>query len=136
MDTDWIEIVVVGAHLSGMPLNHELVARGGVFVRAVETEACYRLFALAGGPPKRPGLLRVTEGGGSIATEVWRLPPGGFGHFVAGIPSPLCIGTLRLADGTTAKGFLVEPAGIAGAEDVTAYGGWRAYVASLTAKVA
>jgi allophanate hydrolase len=128
----FIEIVVVGAHLSGMPLNHELTSNGGVFRRAVATKADYRFHALAGGPPKRPGLLRVADGTGSpVLTEVWALPPDGFGRFVQSIPSPLGIGTLRLADGTTPKGFLVEPAGLAGAEDISRFGGWRAYIASL-----
>lgn len=129
----YIEIVVVGAHLSGMPLNHELTRNGGIFRRAVTTTADYRFFALAGGPPKRPGLLRVEAGtGAAIATEVWALPPEGFGRFVAGIPAPLGVGTARLADGTTPKGFLVEPEGLAGAEDISHLGGWRAFIASLT----
>lgn len=127
-----IEIVVVGAHLTGLPLNHELVAQGGVFLRAVGTRPCYRLFALAGGPPRRPGLLRVPDReGASIATEVWGLPDDGFGRFVAAIPAPLCIGTLLLADGTAPKGFLVEPEGTTGAMDVTRYGGWRAFLAAI-----
>lgn len=129
-----IDIAVVGAHLSGMPLNHELTTRGGRLLRATETEALYTLSALPGGPPKRPGLLRVGEGAGhAIAVEVWSLPAAGFGTFVAGIPAPLCIGTLRLADGSTPKGFLVEPAGLIGATDVSSFGGWRAYIASLSA---
>lgn len=128
-----IEIAVVGAHLSGMPLNGELTARGGVLVRKGETEKSYTLSALPGGPPKRPGLLRVSEGQGhAIAVEVWALPPAGFGSFVAGVPAPLCIGTLRLADGTTPKGFLVEPEGLKGASDISHFGGWRAYIASLS----
>jgi allophanate hydrolase len=128
-----IEIVVVGAHLSGMPLNHELTGSGGVFRRAVATTPDYRFHALAGGPPKRPGLLRIAEGTGSpILTEVWALPAEGFGRFVRGIPAPLCIGTVRLADGTAPKGFLVEPEGLAGAQDISHFGGWRAYIASLT----
>jgi allophanate hydrolase len=127
-----IEIAVVGAHLTGLPLNHELVAQGGVFQRAAGTRPCYRLFALAGGPPRRPGLLRVAaRDGASIAAEVWALPDDGFGRFVAAIPPPLCIGTLLLADGTAPKGFLVEPEGLAGAEDVTRYGGWRCFLASI-----
>ena len=127
-----IEICVVGAHLSGMPLNHELQSLGARFLRAVATQPSYRLYALPGGPPRRPGLLRVADGeGGAIATEVWALSPEGFGRFVAGIPAPLGIGTLRLADGTTPKGFLCEPIAIEGAQDVSAHGGWRAYVASL-----
>lgn len=127
-----IEIVVVGAHLSGMPLNHELTSNGGIFRRAVATTADYRFHALAGGPPKRPGLLRVADGTGSpVLTEVWALPPEGFGRFVAGIPAPLGIGTVRLADGTSPKGFLVEPEGLKGAQDISHLGGWRAFIASL-----
>ena len=134
---DLIEIVVVGAHLSGMPLNGELTNRGAAFRRAAQTTPDYRLHALAGGPPKRPGLIRVTPGSGAaIACEVWALPAEGFGTFVAGIPAPLCIGTLRLADGTSPKGFLVEPEGLAGAEDITAHGGWRAYIGALAGAAA
>lgn len=126
-----IEIAVVGAHLSGMPLNGELTSRGGVLARTGKTENAYRLNALPGGPPKRPGLLRVADGEGhAIAIEVWLLPVAGFGAFVAGIPSPLCIGTVRLADGTAPKGFLVEPEGLKGATDISHFGGWRAYVAA------
>jgi allophanate hydrolase len=124
-----IELAVVGAHLSGMALNPELLAAGAVLRRAVATEPCYRLYALAGGPPKRPGLLRVGDGA-AIATEVWALPEAGFARFVAGVPTPLCIGTLLLADGTRPKGFLVEPAGLEGAEDITRFGGWRAFRAA------
>lgn len=129
-----IEIAVLGAHLTGLPLNHELVAQGGVFARAVGTRPCYRLFALAGGPPRRPGLLRVAaREGASIAAEVWALPEDGFGRFVAAVPAPLCIGTLLLADGTTPKGFLAEPEGLASAEDITRFGGWRNYLAAIAA---
>lgn len=129
-----IEIAVVGAHLSGLPLNHELLTRGGTLLRATPTLPLYRFYALSGGPPRRPGLLRVGEAeGGAVATEVWALPAEGFGHFVAAIPAPLCIGTLLLADGTAPKGFLVEPEGLAGAEDITRFGGWRAFLATATA---
>lgn len=128
---DAIEIAVVGAHLSGMPLNRELTERGGVLLRAAATAPLYRLHALAGGPPERPGLLRVGQGGAAIETEVWALDPASFGRFVAGVPSPLCIGTLVLADGTTPKGFLCEPAGLEGARDITEFGGWRPYRAAL-----
>ena len=127
-----IEIAVVGAHLTGLPLNHELTSRGGEFLRAVRTEPSYRLHALAGGPPRRPGLLRIAAGTGhAIEAEVWALPDAGFGAFVAAIPAPLCIGTLRLDDGTTPKGFLVEPEGLHGGEEISRFGGWRAFVASL-----
>jgi allophanate hydrolase len=127
---DRIEIAVVGAHLSGLPLNHELTGLGGTFLRAVDTAADYRLFALPNTLPPKPGLLRVTDGqGASVATEVWSLDPAGFGAFVSGIPAPLGIGTLRLADGTTPKGFLVEAEAVRGAEDISRYGGWRGFLA-------
>lgn len=127
-----IELVVVGAHLSGMPLNHELTSRGARFLRAVPTAPDYKLFALQGGPPFRPGLLRVSAGEGvPIATEVWAISAEGFGSFVAGIPAPLGIGTTRLSDGTTPKGFIVEAEGLEGATDISAFGGWRAYIKSL-----
>jgi allophanate hydrolase len=126
-----IPIAVVGAHLSGMPLNSEMTNCGGVFLKAVTTEPAYRLYALNGAPPQRPGLVRVGDGGAAIETEVWALPAASFGEFVACIPAPLGIGTLRLADGTTVKGFLCEQVAVAGARDITAFGGWRAYVASL-----
>ncbi|MGE0766611.1 MAG: allophanate hydrolase [Hyphomicrobiaceae bacterium] len=125
-----IEIAVVGAHLSGMALNHELRDRGGLFLRAVDTESSYRLFALPGGPPKRPGLVRVSAGTGfAIATEVWSLPVEGFGRFVASVPAPLAIGTLLLQDGTRPKGFLCESAELEGAAHISEFGGWRAFAA-------
>jgi len=128
------ELAVVGAHLSGLPLNRELTEHGARYLRTVATRPDYRLYALPGGPPHRPGLLRVAvDEGGAIETEVWALPPSAFGTFVAGIPEPLGIGTLRLADGTAPKGFLVEAAGVAGAVDITRFGGWRHYMASRAA---
>jgi allophanate hydrolase len=128
---DLIEIVVVGAHMSGLPLNGELQAQGATFVREVETAACYKLFALPGGPPHRPGLLRVAEDKGtSIAVEVWALPADGFGRFVANVPLPLSIGTLLLADGSSAKGFLCEPQDLIEAMDISRCGSWRNYLAS------
>lgn len=131
-----LEIAVVGAHMQGMVLNDELLRIGGHFRRETRTTSDYRLYALAGGPPFRPGLLRVADGeGGAIEVEVWDLAADAFGFFIAAIPSPLGIGTLRLADGTRPKGFLVEPEGLAGAKDITALGGWRAYVARLSTMV-
>jgi allophanate hydrolase len=128
--SDRIEIAVVGAHLSGLPLNHELTGAGGVFLRAVDTAPSYRFFALPNTRPPKPGLLRVAAGEGtSIATEVWSLDPAAFGSFVAKIPAPLGIGTLELADGTSPKGFLVEAEAVRGAEDISAYDGWRGYLA-------
>jgi allophanate hydrolase len=129
-DKSRIEIVVVGAHLTGLPLNRELTELGARFVRAAQTTRDYRLFALPGAVPPKPGLLRVADGeGAALAVEVWSLDAAGFGAFVAKIPAPLGIGTLRLADGSAPKGFLVEPEAIKGAEDISHFGGWRAYLA-------
>jgi allophanate hydrolase len=130
--TTELEIVVVGAHLTGQPLNRELTERGGRLIRAGNTAACYRLYALAGTVPPKPGLVRVHAGEGSaIDVEVWALPITSWAHFVAGIPPPLGLGSLVLGDGTLVKGFIVEPAALAGAEDITHFGGWRAYRGSL-----
>jgi allophanate hydrolase len=127
------EIVVVGAHMSGMPLNGQLVQWGATFSRRITTSSDYRLYALAGGPPLRPGLLRVVRNEGApIETEVWTLGVDGLGHLVASIPAPLSIGTVCLADGTAPKGFLVEAEGIKGAHDITNLGGWRAYLSQRT----
>jgi allophanate hydrolase len=129
-----ISIAVLGAHLSGLPLNRELVELGASFSREVETTPDYRLFALPGSVPAKPGLLRVTEGAGSaIKAEVWTLDRAGFGEFVAKIPPPLGIGTIRLKDGGSVKGFLVEAEAVKAAEDVSRFGGWRAYLASRRA---
>ena len=128
---DRIEIAVVGAHLSGLPLNAELLALGAGFLRAVETTRDYRLFALPGTTPAKPGLLRVAAGtGAAIATEVWALEPAAFGSFVARIPAPLGIGTLSFSDGTAAKGFLVEAEAARAARDISEFGGWRAFLAA------
>jgi allophanate hydrolase len=127
---DRIDLVVVGAHLTGLPLNRELTELGGRFVREVETTRDYRLYALPGTQPPKPGLLRVGDGeGAAIKAEIWSLDPAAFGAFVARIPPPLGIGALRLADGGSAKGFLVEAQATVGAEDISALGGWRAYLA-------
>lgn len=120
--------------MTGLPLNRELMELDARFSRAVATTPDYRFFALPGGPPFRPGLLRVAPGSGAaIAAEVWTLSPEAFGAFVSRIPAPLGIGTLLLADGTTPKGFLVEAAAVADAEDISAYGGWRAFMAAKAA---
>lgn len=132
---DEIEIAVCGAHMSGLPLNGQLTERGGRFLRAGETLPDYRFYALPGGPPSRPGLVRGAPGsGGAVAVEVWALPQVAIGALLAEIPAPLGLGTLRLADGTSPKGFLCEAAGIEGAEDVTALGDWRRVLARSSAR--
>ena len=123
-----VELLVVGAHLSGQPLNRQLVAAGGSLVGPVATAAVYRLHALDTDPPK-PGLERVAAGGGEIAGELWRLPPAGFAAFVAALPAPMAIGPTQLADGRTVPGFTCETVALQGATDITAYAGWRAFLA-------
>ena len=123
-------VVVCGAHLSGLPLNWQLTQRGGTLVAATTTAPLYRLYALSGTVPPKPGLVRVAEQGAAIAVEVWELPLAAYGSFVAGIPAPLGIGSITLADGSTAQGFLCESVALKGAQDITHLGGWRAYLAS------
>ncbi len=124
-----INLVVVGAHLSGMPLNRQLRELDAHFLSKSRTSASYRLYELAGQQPAKPGLIRVEEDkGGEIEVEIWQLTPAAFGQFVAAIPAPLGIGTISLADGTAAKGFLAEATALKGAVDITNHGGWRAYV--------
>ena len=120
-----------GAHLSGLPLNCQLTRLGARLVRATRTAPHYRLYALSGTTPPKPGLVRVgaSDGGGPIEVEVWEIPLDGYGRFVAGIPAPLGIGTITLEDGSTVQSFLCEAAAIADARDITALGGWRAFLA-------
>jgi allophanate hydrolase len=130
-----VQVAVVGAHLSGMPLNGQLTERGARLVREARTAADYRLFALPGTTPPKPGLLRVAEGtGASIALEIWDMPLEQYGSFVALIGAPLGIGTLRLADGAGVQGFVCEQLATEGAHDITHHGGWRSYMASLIAQ--
>lgn len=126
---DEIQIVAVGAHLSGMALNGELTLLGGRLIQTTTTAPDYKLFALKGTTPPKPGMLRVEAGSGaSIAVEVWALSAAAFGKFVAAIPAPLSIGTVRLTDGSGVKGFLVEATAIEGARDISSFGGWRAFM--------
>jgi allophanate hydrolase len=124
-----VQVVVCGAHMRGLPLEPRLTDRGGVLRARTHTAPVYRLYALAGGSPQRPGLVRVTQGGAAIACEVWELPVARYGEFVAEIPAPLGIGTVLLANGTRAQGFLCEAAAVDNALDITDLGGWRAYLA-------
>jgi allophanate hydrolase len=127
LDGDML-LAVVGAHLSGQPLNHQLMSRGAVLVRSGRTAPQYRLFALSGTVPPKPGLLYDGEySGQGIEIEVWSMGAAEFGSFVNEVPAPLAIGTLLLDDGTSVNGFVCEPHAIAGATEITKYGGWRAY---------
>ena len=128
-----IRVAVCGAHLQGQPLHHQLADRGARLVARTRTAPCYRFYALSGEGPRRPGLVRVAEGGAAIEVEVWELPQTQFGSFVAGIPAPLGIGRTLLADGTEVPGFICEPAGVSGATDITRWGGWRAWLARAEA---
>lgn len=129
-DDQSVLVAVCGAHLAGLPLNHQLTERRGYCVAVTQTAKAYRMYALAGGPPERPGLIRDELSGQSIAVEVWSLPVTEFGSFVAGIPAPLGIGKLELGDGSWVCGFICEAAGLSGASEITGHGGWRAYLAA------
>ncbi len=126
---DEIALAVCGAHMSGLPLNHQLTDLGGRFLRKARSAPEYRLYALAGGPPARPGMVRQASGGAAIELEIWALPKASVGTFLAGIPAPLGIGTVKLDDASSVKGFLCESEGLAGATDITEFGGWRAFLA-------
>ncbi len=129
-----IPIAVVGAHLSGEPLNHQLTSVKGRLLRACTTAPSYRLFALPNTTPPKPGLLRTGAGDGvAIDLEVWVLPPEAFAAFVARIPAPLCIGKIELYDGTMVPGFLCEPYATTGARDISTFGGWRAFLHAVPA---
>ncbi|HSV51296.1 MAG TPA: allophanate hydrolase [Burkholderiaceae bacterium] len=126
-----MKLAVVGAHLSGMPLNGQLTERGGCLAQATTTSANYRLYALPGTTPPKPGLERRPGEGAAIALEVWELPQTQIGSFLALVPPPLGLGSVELADGSWVHGFVCEGHALAQATDVTQHGGWRAYVASL-----
>jgi allophanate hydrolase len=126
-----VRVAVVGAHLTGMPLNFQLLTRDAVLVEQTTSAASYRLYALPGTVPPKPGLARVAQDGAEIIVELWDVPQARFGEFVAEIPPPLGIGNLQLADGRWVKGFICEPYALEGARDITSFGGWRAFIASL-----
>lgn len=126
-----MKIAVVGAHLTGMPLNKQLTERGATLVQATTTSPNYRLHALPGTVPPKPGLERRPGQGAAIALEVWEMPQDQVGSFLALIPPPLGLGSVELADGSWVHGFVCEGHALAQATDVTQHGGWRAYVAHL-----
>ena len=127
---DGVELVVLGAHLSGLPLNHELTGCGGRLAGEVTTAPAYRLLALPGDPPK-PGLVRAAAGdGASVTGERWQLPPSGLARLLAGLPRPMTLGPVELSDGSVRTGFGCHLAPDETADDITAFGGWRAYLGS------
>jgi allophanate hydrolase len=130
-ESETVLLAVVGAHLSGMPLNFQLQDLGAAFIEATETSADYRLFALPDSKPSKPGMLR-TSNGSAIQVEIYRLSTAAFGRFVSMIPGPLGIGDIRLADGRSVKGFLAEAEALTDAEDITQFGGWRAFIADTS----
>lgn len=123
-----VEVAVCGAHMRGLPLNGQLLALGGEFVKSANTSSHYKLFKLNGFSPARPGLLRVLDDGTAIALEIWRLPLIHYGAFVAGVPAPLGFGTLTLEDGTSVQGFICEAYATNDAVDISATGGWREFL--------
>jgi allophanate hydrolase len=126
-----LTLAVCGAHMTGLPLNAQLTSRGATFLGTAQTSDAYRFYALAGGPPARPGLVRGAPGlGAAIALELWSLPLDTVGSFLAGIPAPLGLGTLALSDGSTVQGFICEAAAVEGAVDITDLGDWRRYLVS------
>jgi allophanate hydrolase len=135
MPEGWLPIAVVGAHLSGMPLNPQLTGPGGILLREATTAPGYRLYALAGTVPAKPGMTYEPgfEGPG-LLVEIWALPAAAFGAFVAAIPAPLGIGKVLLADGSAVPGFLCEGHALEGAEEITRLGGWRAYITARAAR--
>ncbi len=125
-----LDIVVLGAHMRGLPLNRDLAALGGRFVSECRTAPLYRLFRLRDGAVTRPGMVRVADDGAAIAGEIWRLPAESIGALLASIPQPLGLGDVVLSDGRRLKGFLCEAVATAQAEDITRFGGWRAWLAA------
>jgi allophanate hydrolase len=131
-DNSGVTLAVVGAHLSGMPLNYQLTSRGARLIEACATAPKYRLYALPDTAPPKPGLARAHNGSGaSIEVELWSVPVKSFGAFVAEVPSPLAIGTVVLADGRQVKGFVCESYALNGARDISSYGGWRKFVTEV-----
>jgi allophanate hydrolase len=128
MDEDRIPLAVFGLHLCGQPLNHQLLDLGATFVRTGKTAPTYRLYAIHGRGPAKPGAILVNDGSGAaIDLEIWSIPVDKLGHFVRMIPPPLGIGTVRLDDGSEVKGFICEGYVAEETEEITGFGGWLAY---------
>jgi allophanate hydrolase len=125
----YVSIAVCGAHMQGLPLNHQLRDRDAYFLQATRTAPKYRLFALAGGAVPRPGLVQVGADGAAIEVELWAIPERHLGSFLVGIPAPLGLGSLEMQDGATSLGFICEAYAAQSGVDISGYGGWRAYLA-------
>ncbi|MEO3416100.1 allophanate hydrolase [Roseovarius sp. CAU 1744] len=128
---DEIELLVCGAHMSGLPLNHQLTDLGARLLRETRTSAQYTLFSLPEASPPRPALVRAKRGR-MIEVEIWAMPSSALGRFISNVPEPLGIGTVTLEDGSTVKGFICESIGLKGAIDITHTGGWRSFLSSCT----
>jgi allophanate hydrolase len=125
-----VKLAVVGAHLDGMPLHHQLTSRNARFVAKTKTAPTYKFYAMTNTTPMKPALIHASEGGASIEVEIYELDMAAFGSFVTEVPAPLAIGTVTLEDGSEVKGFVAEPRAILGAKEITELGGWRAFIAS------
>jgi hypothetical protein len=130
-NTKTIDLAVVGAHLSGFPLNKDLTNLGATLQKRTKTSSQYKLYELQNTDPAKPGLVRDNQGC-SIEIEIWRMPFSNVGSFLETIPTPLGLGSIEIEDGSWVKGFICEPYGLEGAKDVTAFGGWRNYRESCT----
>lgn len=128
---DTMKLMVCGAHLEGLPLNHQLTDLDATLLEVTTTSANYQFYALAGGPPFRPGLVRDNDKGFEIAVEVWQIPTANLGVFIQGIPAPLGLGKVELVNGEEVIGFICQPEGIKTAKNISEFGGWRKYMASL-----
>lgn len=126
-----VKVAVCGAHMSGLPLNDQLLRLDARLVSKTTTSADYRLYHLADFHPSRPGMVRVTQGGAAISLEVWEMSLSNYGAFVAAIPAPLGIGRLELTDGSWVQGFLCESYATEHAQDITSYGSWRQFLDSV-----
>lgn len=134
--SEYIELAVCGAHMSNLPLNWQLTDRGAQFVRKTETSAHYQFYALAGGPPARPGLVRSDSAqAASISLEIWSMPKSALGSFIEAIPAPLGIGSIELSDGKWVKGFLCETIGAHGATEISHIGNWRNFLSQSATSI-
>ena len=128
-DSNVMKIMVCGAHMQELPLNHQMLDLKASFIEATTTSANYQLYALAGGPPYRPGLVRDSNNGVEIKVEVWSMPVANVGLFIQQIPEPLGLGKVELVNGEQVIGFICQPEGIKTASNISQHRGWRNYLA-------